>query len=272
MIAASYAWRFGEYYNYGWFVPLAAIGLMIRRWRQVGVPLKPLSLKFCVIAGILLVPWLLALRILCYTDPGWRLPMALLGITAALLGHYALARLTTWKISISFTCITLLWMSALPWPVSVERSIVNQLTDAIVTASAEIFQLLGTPVEVMGDRLRLHELTVEVTDGCSGIRSFQSFIMATFFFSELQHLRIDRACILFVSACGIAFFVNLARTMGLAEIRFTHGVEAFDQAHDLMGLAAFGISGTLFYLISGKLAQSSQRKLVRVVKVSPTSA
>ena len=50
--------------------------------------------------------------------------------------------------------------------------------------------LRANQVVVMGDRLRLHQLTVEVTDGCSGVRSFQSFVMATWFFAELQRLRV----------------------------------------------------------------------------------
>ena len=65
-------------------------------------------------------------------------------------------------------------------------------TQALANAS-------GKPVEVLGDRLRLHDLTVEVTDGCSGVRSFQSFVMATWFFAELQRLRVMPTLVLLVS-------------------------------------------------------------------------
>jgi exosortase/archaeosortase family protein len=121
-------------------------------------------------------------------------------------------------------------------------------------------------VVVMGDRLRLHELTVEVTDGCSGVRSFQSFVMATWFFAELQRLRVLQTLGLLGCACVVAFVVNVGRTYALAEIRFSEGQEAFERAHDWLGLLAFGVSGLVFYGISGKLAARTGAKVVRTMQ------
>lgn len=270
MIAASYAWRFGEYYDYGWFVPPTAVLLTWRRWVEVAksdgreLDFRP---RWLWVAGaLLLFCWLLVLRTLGHADPAWRLPMGLLGLTAALGGHGLIALKWGWKVSAGFSLITLLWLSAVPWPNVVERQIVHQLTQGVVAVVVDVFHLLGKPVEILGDRLRLHETTVEVTDGCSGVRSFQSFVMATWFFAEIQRLRLVQTLSLLVFACCLGFVVNALRTFSLAHIRFEHGLEAFDRAHDTLGLLAFVVSAVLFYLISSKMSDVPRRKLVRRVQ------
>jgi exosortase len=266
MVAASYEWGHGEYYDYGWFVPPAALWLMVRRWRELPGPGRLPGRWMAIAAAAVLLPWFTVLRILGYADPAWRMPMGLLGVTAAVGSHWLIGVARGWRVSASFSWITLLWLSALPWPSVVESRIVDGLTDSVVAVVAEVFQILGKPVEVLGDRLQLHATTVEVTDGCSGVRSFQSFVMATWFFAELQRLRWPKALVLLVVACAVAFVVNAARTYALAEIRFTRGEQAFHQAHDMLGLVAFLVSGLIFYFISGWLSESPRRKLVKTVQ------
>lgn len=265
MIAASYGWRYGEYYDYGWFVPPAALWLMIRRWKDLGISPDSVSWRRLALSAAVLVPWVLVLRVLGQADPSWRLPMGLLGLTAALVSHVWIASAYGWRISAGFCWITLLALSALPWPSAVEVRIVEHLTDGVIHAVVEWFQISGRPVEMIGDRLRLHEVTVEVTDGCSGVRSFQSFMMATWFFAEVQRMRPARVAWLLAVACVTAFVVNTVRTHALASIRFDHGVEAFDRAHDWLGLLAFVVSAAVFYWVSGWLSAAPRREVVRTV-------
>jgi exosortase/archaeosortase family protein len=149
-----------------------------------------------------------------------------------------------------------------PWPSFIEANLVDKLTDAVILTVTEVFHIMGRPVEMRGDRLYLHDMMVEVTDGCSGVRSFQSFVMATWFFTELQRMRIGRALILLLCACAAAFVVNTARSWMLATIRFDHGVDAFDRAHDLLGLLAFVVSGAFFYFVSGMLTREPRGRVV----------
>ncbi|MCX6868830.1 MAG: exosortase/archaeosortase family protein [Verrucomicrobia bacterium] len=266
MVAASYVWGHGEYYDYGWFVPPAALWLLVRRWQALDGPVRGLPTRTVLASAALLLPWILVLRVLGYADPAWRLPMSLLGVTAAVVSHGLIAATRSARASAGFAWITLLCMSALPWPSMAETQIVHHLTQGVVAAVAEVFQMFGKPVEVMGDRLRLHDLTVEVTDGCSGVRSFQSFVMATWFFAELQRLPVARALTLLVCACGVAFAVNMARTYALAHIRFAHGPQAFDRAHDALGLLAFFVSAWFFYVFSGWLSAKARRTVVKTVQ------
>ncbi len=266
MLAASYSWSHGEYYDYGWFIPPAALILVVRRWKDDPSAIA-LPARVWVMASVaFLVPWFLVLRVLGYVDPGWRMPTGLLALTAATFSHLLIGVSRGWKSSLGYAWITLLLMSAVPWPSSVEQGIIRQLTDSVIATVAEIFHNLGKPVEILGDRLRLYETTVEVTDGCSGVRSFQSFVMATWFFAELQRLNLFQAFILILLACGIAFVVNTARTFALATIRFQDGQAAFDRAHDPAGLLAFLVSAVLFYFLSGYLSSQDKRRLVRTIQ------
>jgi len=265
MVAASYGWRFGEYYDYGWFVPPAALWLWVARWRAIGMrPVRNLPGVWLVTGAAVLVPWLLVLRVLGHADPSWRLPMILLAVTAAVVSHGWIAACHGWRASAGFGWITLLLLSAVPWPTVIERQIIVNLTEAVIQTVTEVFHVAGRPVEMTGDRLHLHDMTVEVTDGCSGVRSFQSFVMATWFFAGLQRMRVSRAAILLACACAAAFVVNTARTWALATIRFDHGVDAFDRAHDVLGVLAFVVSALFFYLVSGMLAaEPRKRRVVR---------
>jgi exosortase len=263
MLAASYVWRNGEFYDYGWFVPPAAGWLAIQRWRASSAPQRELPGPRVAMVLIFLLPWLLMLRVLGHADPAWRLPISLLGLTAVFVSHTVIAAARGWRESFSYGWITLLCGAALPWPSVVEHSLVQGLTNQVVACVVEVFHLVGRPVEVTGQRLWLHGTSVDVTDGCSGVRSLQSFFMATWFFVELQRLRWEKALILLAAACGAAFVVNSARSFALAWIRFEHGQAAFDRAHDWLGLLAFLASALFFLWFSGTLSSGPPRKLLR---------
>lgn len=263
MIAASYEWRYGDYYDYGWFVPPAALFLGIHRWIRAETPVSLPSRGWVLAMFLILWPWLLVLRVLGHVDPSWRLPVGLLGLTAAVGTHLLIGISRGTRVSRDFLWITLLCLSAMPWPTVLEMRMVHQLTQGVIATVVEVFELAGKPVMALGDRLGLNGLTVEVTDGCSGIRSFQSFVMATWFFAEIQRLKVSQALILLACACGVAFIVNAARTYALASIRFNHGQDAFDRAHDSLGLLAFVVSGLVFYGLSGKLGSKTTGKVLK---------
>ena len=108
MIAASHAWSHGLYYDYGWFVPPAAMWLMVRRWRDLAGPVTlPRPRVVLAWAGVLM-PWILVLRVLGYADPSWRLPIGLLGLTAALASHGLIAATRGRSAAAGFAWITLL--------------------------------------------------------------------------------------------------------------------------------------------------------------------
>ena len=241
MISASYVWSHGEYYDYGWFLPPAALWLTFRRWNELSGPVTLPRRRTVLILAALLLPWILVLRILGHADPSWRLPMSLLGLTAALTSHGLIAATRGWRASAGFGWITLLWMSALPWPSVVESGIVRHLTQSVVTAVAQVFQLFGKPVEVMGDRLRLHDLTVE---GPSVERELSLFKVAGTGERRVEALRladIFRANVVDSTLESFVFeitgtpekidaFAELMRPLGLVDVART-GVAALSRGH-----------------------------------------
>jgi len=263
MTTSSYAWGNGKYYDYGWFVPPIALYLLLRRWKESSSsPTRPLA-PWSIIGWLLVfAPTVFVFRSLHYADPLWRLPMGALATMAVLTTHGFLAASKGWKASLSFWLVTGLALSAIPWPIPIENRMVQELTHGVIVTVTEIFQWLGKPVVMTGDRLQLHAATVEVTDGCSGIRSFQSFLMAALFFAEFQRLRWQAFLKLLLYALITAFLINVFRTWLLAEIRFTRGETAFNDAHDVLGLGAFLVSGFIFYVISGKLAEHPKRQII----------
>ncbi len=270
MAAASHAWRYGEYYDYGWFVVPAALWLAVASWRrgEFDVLRRPPLPVVAVVAGLWLAA-LLPLRVLGLVDVSWRLPMIALALPAALLSHLYLLWSGGPRLSARLAWPTLVLVSAVPWPSAVESTIVHTLTGWVVAGVGELFLLRGVPVDVIGERLMLHGMTVEVTDGCSGVRSFQSFVMATWFFAGLMALRWSRALVLLASACVAAFVLNTARAYALAVIRFQHGEEAFDKAHDWLGVLAFLAAAVFFYTLSAWLADGAKKRML--VRRSSTS-
>jgi hypothetical protein len=266
MIAASHEWSHGIYYDYGWIVPPVALWLLIRRWNDLDGEVR-LPGRWTVMGWILLlITWFTLLRVLGLVDPSWRMPIGLCGLTAALVTHGLIARTRSWRASRGFLWITLFLASALPLPSAVELRLVHAFTHSVVVTASQWFHLAGKPVEVVGDLLLLNGFTVEVAEGCSGVRSFQSFLMATWLFAELQRLSATRTLILLVFAVGAAFLVNVSRAYILAGISFTQGREGFERAHDAVGLVAFLVSAALFYLFSAMLAKRPARHLVKSVQ------
>lgn len=266
--AAAPEWAGGTYYDYGWFVPPALWLFLWRRHAETAAtPAERIPAgRVWWAAWLLLLPWFLLLRVLGHTDPTWRLPMLLAAFTAVAATHTLWALTRGRRFSLDHVWITLLCLSAIPWPTVWETRWVQLLTDAVVAVTVDLFHWCGKPVVAVGDLLVLDGRTVEVTDGCSGIRSLQSFLMATWFFAEWQRLRPAAAAILLVASLLAAVGINAARSFALAWAGFHHSAETFQQRHDQLGLLAFAVAALGFYLLSGKLGGLERRATKRAVR------
>ena len=262
--ACIYGWRFGEYYDYGWYVPPLFAMFMWRVRGLFSTRKPPAAPKALLIAGAIgLGASLFCLRVVERVDPRWTLPIwvqALLVIAVTLLAAYRMggrqALLRTIPI-IAFAC------SAIPLPTVIENLLVSTLTDGVVSSAATLLQLLGMQVQTVGDRLAFMDEVVAVTEGCSGIRSTQSFLMSSLFFGELMRLRSAQRAVLVGVGFGVAWVMNIIRASSLAAIQFKNGSEAFDQAHDNAGLLAFLVGSIFLLAFSAWLARQSQGVVVR---------
>ncbi len=263
--SASYGWLYGEYYDYGWYVPPLAIWFFYRKWCGWETIARP-DLSGWVIAGglvALAVP-LTAFRILGRADPGWPWPgWGLAGIACVVTG-FVVWRKAGKAALLGLIPVLLFALTAVRMIGRVEIVLVNGLTQGVLDASSWVFQMLGRPVVVLGNQLELMGEVVEVTEGCSGIRSAQSFLMASLCFGEWLGLSAKSRVILVATGFLTAWVMNVARACALAEIRFTHGEAAFEKAHDAVGMGAFVVgTGILLWL---SVLMDSKRKSGQLVR------
>ena len=107
---------------------------------------------------------------------------------------------------------------------------------------------------------------LDVAEGCSGIRSFQSSAMAALCLGELLRLGAVKRILLLLGGLGLAVVLNAGRIVVLARIAHRQGGEASDQAHDTVGfwvlvLTYGGISACAWILARVR----RQRTVVRTV-------
>jgi exosortase len=262
------SWLHGEYYGYGFLVPLLALAFAWRRAQVIAgtgpvaaVPAErggPLLLALAGFAALLLIP----LRIIETGDPGWRPPLLLHGLLVTAISHIVLGRVYSWKTSAYFLPVTIFAWSAVPYLGQIEQALVRQLTGIVIGLTREIFLLGGQPVEQRGETLALGTQIVEVTEGCSGIRSLQSLVMAALFFGELLWLRWTGRVALVAAALAAAVVCNTARAWYLADVQFSRGHEAAQTAHDPAGHFAFAASALILYIVARLLVPRARGRTV----------
>ena len=221
----------------------------------------------------LLLLLLIPLRIIETGDSGWRPPFILHGLLVTVISHFVLARQSGWKASLSLLPVTIFAWSAVPYLWQLEQGLIRTLTGNVIALTREIFLLEGHPVEQVGERLTLGREVVEVTDGCSGIRSAQSLVMTALFFGELLWLAWPKRLLLLGGGLLVALIGNTVRAYYLASTQFFDGKAAADAAHDGAGHLAFAFSALALYAIAWAMQPRNKgRTVVRRVTLSETPA
>jgi len=262
------SWRFGQYYEYGFLVPLLACGFAWRRACMLdavtSTPWQPgrLTARLLFVLAALGLLALIPLRVVETGDFIWRPPIVLHGLLVTAATHLALALWRGWKVSAFFAPVSLFAWSAVPYLWQIEQGLVHHLTGMVVGLTHEVFLLGGQPVEQIGARLVLGGRAVDVTDGCSGIRSIQSLVMAALFFGELLWLRWPARLALVGSGLAAAVVCNSGRAFYLASVQFSRGEDAAHAAHDPAGHLAFAIAALLLYLAARLLMPRARGRVV----------
>ncbi len=333
----SYTWDTNEQYAYGWFVPLLALGLFIRRWptrpspqptafQGFSVPVSALTAspisafqRFSISAFVfLLCLLLLPLRVIIEINPDWPLitwpytlivvaltlyaihlagprsspremsgpaispgsafrrfisvfnflnfrfsprpPSSVVGgpspespnpISAFYFHNFRFFKLSPWVAHFAFpVCFILV---AVQWPYRIEHGLTQNLMQIVASLTVEIIGWCGIPAIQQGNLIELSTGVLGVDEACSGIRSFQSTLMAALFLGELYLLRVPIRLLLVVAGLGAAFLLNVCRTLILTWQANAHGLSAIDKWHDPAGftiaIACFGVLWLLAILI-----------------------
>jgi exosortase/archaeosortase family protein len=307
----SYEWSTSEQYAYGWFVPLFALGLFLKKWpsrplpglQDHGTTGQQVSGQWSVVSGPLssglVVPWsrspvvpfllsafcfllllfLLPLRVIYEINQDWPLiawPYTLIVVALTLYalhlagppssvlcrppsgpvvpgprslvlgpssppspGPWSLVRgpwsfVSPWVRHFAFpVCFILV---AVRWPWRIEAPLTQGLMRLDANITVEILGWLNIPAMQRGNLIELATGTVGVNEACSGIRSFQSSLMAALLMGELYRLRLWARAGLVGFGLLLAFGFNVVRTLILAWQANAHGLSVIDKWHDPAGL------------------------------------
>jgi exosortase len=253
------SWSHSQYYDYGWVIPPLAAWFFHRRWSmRTRFPRSPnearsiLSKTVLVAAGFVLLFFLLTfLRVLERFDTIWRIPLLVHALVVFVFTHAALWLKQDFRFSFAYLPLTLFALTAVPWPAQIETLIVGEMTDQLLAFSAPLSRALGLDVVLSGSALISDGRVIEIDEGCSGIRSFQSLLMAGLFVGEFMGLRWGWRALLVLLATIFGFVTNTIRASALSWIFIHHGQLTFDHYHDLFGLLSFGLAASML-LAAGK--------------------
>ena len=240
-------WKYGLYYDYGWFVPPAAL---IFAWGRIRDRRERGEAFECQVSSsggwffflCVLVAGLFSVRALEYVDITWRRSLiphaALVAVASFAILWFCYGR----KIALYLSPVIVFALTAVPLPSTFEYQLAQTFADGVIAVGASVLRLLGMPITVQGTVLHSTGGMVEVVEGCTGLRSFQSLFMAAMFFGELYRFSLRSRLGLIVAGVTIGFLANVLRVIVLAQLSLKHGEGAFDRWHDTVGNAAFAVS------------------------------
>jgi exosortase len=287
----SYVWQTNEQYAYGWFVPILALGLFLKKW-----PDRPLTIDhgpqttdsqlpaapkqcegrsdfsfsaFQLFSVFTLALLLLPLRVISEINQDWPLISWLYALIVVALTLYALhlagppssvlcppssgppcsfqlsafsfsafserpwSLVSPWLRHFAFpVCFILV---AVQWPYRIEHNLTQGLMRLDTNITVELLGWLNIPAMQHGNLIELTTGSVGVDEACSGIRSFQSTLMAALLLGEFYLLARRARLLLVVGGLVLAFGFNVLRTLLLAWQSSAGGTQALEKWHDPAG-------------------------------------
>lgn len=248
-------WSDGTYYDYGWLALFVVPFFFLTRWRETGPSgaeleerLRRLAISLPMmglVVGCLLVITLL--RMTQWADSSWRPPLVFHGIIVLGLTAVLLFRIQGRSIAAYWGC-TIVVLLVIPLPMGFESSLIHWLTKGVMEFALFVNRMLGLPLASQGETIFANGIPLQVSDGCSGIRSFQSGIFAGFVLGEFLRLPLLSRLVLLASGFGLAFLMNGCRVIYLVRHAVAHPGADLEKVHDMSGYVSLT---TTFLLIAG---------------------
>ena len=222
-----------------------------KRWLDRPVPqvASHRGVIFALLAflGLLYLP----ARLVLEANADWRLMSWLL--TAMVCGFTLLsvALVGGWQWVRYFLFPVLFVFTAVPWPHEVEHALVQSLMRTVASCTVELLAVFGVPAIQSGNLIEVGSGIVGIDEACSGVRSFQSTLMAALFLGELYRFGWRRRVGLLLVGLALAFALNVVRSFSLAYLGAQQGLHALEKFHDQAG---FTILLACFFLLWGLAA------------------
>jgi len=229
-------WWLNPQYNYGLIVPLLAVYLFWKRWRTRPTPSERRAHAFALFAIFAGAALFLPIRFLSIANPDWRLLSWMLAVDVAAISLLYLYLIGGRIWARYFAFPILFFLVAVPWPVRIEQTVVQDLMRIVTAINVTFLQLAGVPALQHGNVIEVGAGFIGIEEACSGVRSLQATLMVSLFLGELYSFRISRRLILIVIGVLLAFICNVVRTAMLIWAGTTKGIQSIEAWHDPAGL------------------------------------
>jgi exosortase len=252
-------WNEASYYTHGWCVSFLTLVLLARRradWPLEENQSRASWLMPLALAILLLLP----ARLLGEPDPFWRIPLWLEMISLSVLSFcfVSATRLRVpWQ---AWTLASAYLLTCLPWPATLESTVVHSLASLVTSFTAETLLWFGHPAEALGNAILVDQQTVSIDQACSGIRSLQSLFSFALFFSIYFRHDWLRALVNFSSAIVFALIFNSLRALTLSIVFLEHGRNVQENWHDAIGNTFIISSMICLALTSRALADKTENE------------
>jgi exosortase len=256
----SSQWEAREQYAYGWFVPFFAVALLWRRWFDRPPPKDPSPSAVLWAFVLLLILALLPLRVIYDINPDWPLLSWVYTSMVVLVSLYAFFLAGGWPWVRNFAFPVAFILVAVAWPWRIEKGLTQGLMKIVAGLTVEALSWLGIPAMQKGNLIELSTGIVGVDEACSGIRSFQSGVMAALVMGEFYRLRAWARIGLLGSGLALAFGFNVMRTLLLSWQANEHGLEIVSKWHDPAGLTITVLCFLCLWGLSGLMTRTWSAK------------
>ena len=153
----------------------------------------------------------------------------------------------------SFGTTVLFLLFMVPWPFSWQQSLAESLQHLVSITAQGALTTLGIPVHRVGYLLMLPGQTVEVAEGCSGLRQITVFFALSAFIGLMSGQR-GLCAVLLLLSLPVAIAANTLRITATGLLLVTAGPESTTGLlHDLEGLVTFAIGFGLLWGTASRL-------------------
>jgi exosortase/archaeosortase family protein len=259
-------WSDGTYYDYGWLALFLVPIFFLSRWAESGPDaaqfddrLRRLAVSLPMMALVLATIGLITLlRMTQWADSSWRPPLILHGLTVLGFTAVLLFRIQGRSIIAYWGCAVVVLL-VIPMPMRLEFSLIHWLTEGVMEFALFVNRMLGLPLMSQGETIFANGIPLQVSDGCSGIRSFQSGIFVSFALGEFMRLPMVSRILLLASGFGLAFLMNGCRVIYLVRHAVAHPGADLDKVHDISGYVSLTTTFLLIAAVARLLALLGER-------------